>query len=104
MNPIALILFLFVVSFIPRLLPFLLAKPLQKSKAFSVMQSTLPSCIMILLCVHTFREGGGFMYPEVLFRLAGVSVVVLAHFLWRKSIVSMLSGFFVYQLILRIFS
>lgn len=103
MNPIFLIIFLALISFVPRVLPFVLSKPLKKNKAFAAMQYTLPSCIMLLLCVHTFREGGGFGYPESLFRLGGVIAVVVAHFLWRKSMVSMLSGFAVYQLLFRIF-
>lgn len=103
MSPIFLIVFLTVIVFIPRILPFVLSKPLKRSKAFAAMQYTLPSCIMLLLCVHTVREGGGFEFPEIYYRLGGVLAVVIAHFIFRKSMVSMLSGFAVYQLLFRVF-
>ncbi len=97
MKTVALLLMLFAISFGMRLLPFLFGKRLKNWTLLSKLSNMLPTCILILLVIHTLHVSTC-EWPELL----GLGAVVGIHLLFRNVLLSMGAGIACQQLLLHL--
>jgi branched-subunit amino acid transport protein AzlD len=88
------------ISFSMRMLPFFLAKWLDRFPLLKKITAGLPLCISILLVAHLLENENFKVFPYGLPELSGVAAVAAAHYLWRNLLLSMGIGVLIQQMVL----
>lgn len=99
-KPMVACMLLSAVAFVPRVFPFLLGNQLKKSVHLNNLARSLPPCIMLLLVAHALQTGEVLSYPGGVCQVLGILAIIVTHLIFRKMLVSMAVGFFVYQALL----
>jgi len=88
-----------IVTFGLRALPFVMARWIRSSSRVMELGRFLPSAIMVILLIHSIRDlaerptGGGYVAEIVC-----LTLVMLLQWLWRKPLLSIVSGTALYML------
>ncbi|MBS0621385.1 MAG: AzlD domain-containing protein [Verrucomicrobia bacterium] len=82
-----------------RLLPFVFAESLRKSRVANLLAIKLPACIIFLQIVYCLANRPFLVYPYGIPELAGIATVIALHVAFRNLLLSIVGGFTIFEVL-----